>query len=362
MKTVMSYCGSGNAPYLIAVGIAKELGVPVIVNKFFRFGEYIQAKVLRKRFGNDPDIFIDEGSGRILSKIEFSGKYDDFVKRNVRYGEEARRELKDYIRGFEAVSLAGERREFRNPEIRMSVWARFVPDPENTYYVSGALTSEIAKRAPTKVKQIDAFIRYMRSEEKRYKRIFIPETATFSYMKLRKLPQQVSTPPLASRLVNRQRIARKFLYYNLSGATGALDRNTITAAEESGYQLYRSPEARGPGLPAHPSIIFNDRCQGVVARAGWGTLWECQLAGVPILTPAFGRNEDPEIYHNHKTIEKFRLGVIYDKGLTPGDIERAAAMRQSIRELNRRLEKKFGTLDGYKFVARNMKESIASHY
>jgi hypothetical protein len=349
----MTYSGHGHGPYLIAAGVGRELG-SVIINRFPRFGD-LQDKILRKWYGDDPNIFIDEGSGKILAQIDFFGDYRDFVRRNLAHGKEVRKELRDYLRGFEAVSLSGERREFSNPEISISAGARFVPDPEKTFYVFPALTTEMAKRAPSKVDHIEEFISIVRDEEVRYKGVFLPEITTFSYTSIEKLPQEISTPPLTHRLRNDEQLPRS-IYYNLSGASGEQDRDIIRAVQQTNLQLYRAPETDGPGLPAGPSIIFNTNCLAQVARAGWGTIWMCQLAEKPIIAPKFRENDEPEVFHNLRTIEKFGLGVVF-QSLIPEVIDSAVSKIDSIKDLNRQLLRKFGTLDGLQFVAGKIREN-----
>jgi len=352
-KTVMSYSAHGHAPYILAAGLGREIG-NVVVNRFPRYGE-IQEHVLKKHYGKDPNIFIDEGSGRILAQIDFFGDYGDYVARNLRRGEKVRKELKDYLRSFEATSLAGERRTFSNPEISISLGARFVPDPERTFYVYPALTTEVAKRAPFQVKGVEEFVRVVHGEEIMYKRIFLPQITTFSYTSIEKLPQEVSTPPLTHMLKDEQEIPEGSVYYNLSGATGALDAEIIRAASRTNLRLYRAPEIDGPGIPTGPAIIFNKNCIGQIARAGWGTIWMCQLAGKPIMAPEFRENDDPEIFHNNKTVQSLGLGVIFES-ISQEVIERAVATTTKIKELNNQLLRTFGTLDGIEFVAQKMQE------
>ena len=351
-NAIMTYSAHGHGPYLIAAGVGREIG-PVIINHFPRYGN-VQLEILKKRYGKDPNIFMDRGSGEILSQIDFFGDYRDFIRRNNRYGERVRKELADHLRSFEAVSLAGEKRLFKSPKLSISAGARFVPFPEKTCYVYPALMSTIAKYSPFEIDGIDKFVEALEVEESCYERIFIPEINPFSYTSIKRLKREISVPPLSHMLENYENIP-KSIYYNISGATDRQNEEIIRAVKKTDLQIYKATEAIGPGIPAHPSIVFNKNCIAQLARAGWGTLWMGQLAEKPIIAPPFKENDDPEIYYNIKTVEKFGLGVIFDK-LTAKIIADALTKVDRIKRLNRKLLKKFGTLDGLSYVANQIRE------
>lgn len=347
MKTIITYSAHGHGPYLMAAGIGRELGF-AIVNGFPRFRD-IQEAVLKKWYGNDSNIFIDNGSGDILSRIDFFGNYRDFVKRNLSYGEDVREELRDYVRGFDAVSLTGKKKTFKNPSIRISVGARFVPEPEKTFFAFPALTSQVANWSPFGFKRLHEFASVAQKEEKSYKIIFMPEPNAFSYTRRKKLPREISVPPLTHALKSNIRL-RKSVFYNLSGATDLQDSRVIDAARQTQLQLYKSIGSEGPGLPKGPEVVFNKSCMAQVARSGWGTIWMCILARKPIITPAFVANDDPEMFHNQKTIEKLDIGVVFKK-INHSVMENAIGKVASIKKVRTSLLRKYGTLNGLHYVA-----------
>jgi len=352
MKTVFSHCASGHEPYLIAAGVGKQIG-EVVVPQFPTYKA--QPQILADWYGKDPKIFLDQTAGQITDKLGYHGDYREFIKINLREGENVKKELIEHLRDFEAVSLTGTKKQFKNPEIGVSIGAvTYVPHLEKTHFIYPCTNSEIVDQSPYHIEGKEEFVKIARKEEEQYKRVFIPEINTFSYKSREMLHNEVSTPPLKGSLINQQNI-EKGIFYNISGTGSELNTAVLDAVKKSNLVVYKPSFADGPGIKSNPDVIFNSNCIAMVARAGWGTMWMCQRAEKPIIAPAFKENDDPETYHNNITIEKVGLGVVFDD-FDPSVIERALARTEIIKGLNKQLEMKFGTLDGLQYVAQKIQE------
>ena len=176
MPTLFVNMSHGNEPYILAASIGVGLGEVVIPEIYSER----QSAILRHWVGDNPSVYLDRKAGEILGRILFRGKYQDYVKRVVNNHKEVRDELKDHLRDFEAVSLTGERKRFKSPDIELNVGSP-ISTGRRSFYVFPGVHSEYAKRSPIKVDYIDDFIRIAEETEYDQQTIFIPEVNTFSY-------------------------------------------------------------------------------------------------------------------------------------------------------------------------------------
>lgn len=352
MPTLFTNIAHGNEPYILAASIGVGLGEIVIPEIY----PVRQAEILRRWVGDNPNVYLDRRSGEILDRILFRGNYQDYVKRVVDNHKEVRDELNDHLRDFEAVSLRGERKRFKSPEIELNIGSP-ISTGRRSFYVFPGMCSEYAKRSPIKVDYIDDFIRIAEETEYDQQTIFIPEINTFSYLQREPNKKEIPTPPL-KRLRYHNAQIRPGIFVTLPGSMVLADE-LVKASESVGMEVYHFPQdSRLPGtiVDTH-EVIFNPNILAVLARSGWGTLWLCQLAEKPIITPDWRETDDTEIYHNNRTVEELGLGVVY-QDFTGDAIQTALTKVDKIRQLNRMLFDMFGTLDGIGFVQEKIREAL----
>ncbi len=350
-KVVAAYCSHGHAPYILAAAVGKQMG-NVIVPYFEEYRN--QCEILRYWVGSDR-VYLDANLGELLSRVSFKGDYRDFIFRNVRYGKDIREEIRSYEEsGFDTFSLDGKKRHFDMANVRLSLGARNLPFPERTYYIFPALGSETAERCPYEVKDREAFIEIVRREEEKYRAILIPEANTFSYTTRQRMPMEVSVPPLALAFSSDEVLEADGVYYSLSGTGSGLNREVIKAVEAAqrlNLVVYKPKELELQyGIDAGAKAMLDSHVIAVIARAGFGTLWNLQVAERPIIAPEFKEGDDPEVYHNNKTVTALGLGVVFDS--FDEDVLRNAMRKPvCISALNRHIVEKYGSLDGIEYAA-----------
>ncbi len=353
MTTLFAAISYGNEPYILAASIGTGLG-EVVIPEIYP-GE---REILRRWVGDDPRIYLDPVSGIILSRVHFRDDYKNYIQRVLTDGKSVEDDLSHHLRDFEAVSLTGERKRFRDPEIELNIGLPISTHRRRSFYVFPGLISEYAQKSPVDTAGEESFIKCAQEIERSHRLIFIPEVNAFSYLGRGPGEREVYTPPLKRRGKHSEQIDEG-IFLTLPGSRVLAD-DLSRAAKKANMHIYHLPENEG-GLPGttveNHEIIFNPNIKVVLARAGWGTLWLCQVAEKPIMTPIWKQNDDPEIGHNNQTIKKLGLGVVYEE-FSDTTIREALTKVDKIKELNGRLLEKFGTLDGIGFVQERIRSSL----
>jgi len=356
MRTLFANLAHGNEPYILAANIGNALGdvvIPLIYPDR-------QEKILREWVGNSKHVYLDRGSGDILSRIIFHGNYQDYINRILREGKSVKAELTEYLKDFEAISLAGEKKRFKQPKIELNIGSPLSLEKTKSFYIFPGLISEYAANSPVNVEGLKDFITLAKDTEEKHKMIFIPEINSFSYKRRGRGKKEVSTPPLKRKGYNNDPIERGILV-TLPGSL--VYKDELCRAAEKTRKIYHlaGDDLPGEPLPAHTTheIFFNPNIVAVLAKAGWGTLWLCQVGEKPIIAPAWRETDDLETYHNNQTVEALGLGIIY-KEFTEDLIQQAITKVDRIKQLNRELYEMFGhfTWDGISFVQEEIKEYI----
>jgi len=356
MKTFFANMSHGNEPYVLAANVGISLG-DVIIPQIYHEK---QRQILKRWFGSNPRIYLDRRGGNILRPLLFDGDYASYINRVVRYKKALKRKLERHLKNFEAVSLTGEKKSFANPDVELNIGSPFRTSARQSFYIFPGLLSEYAENCPVKVENIGAFIDFARENEAGHEKIFIPEINSFSYRKRKPKKNEISTPPLKRKGNHKERINQAILVTLPGAATPHSELIGLAGdIQKYGFDTYRLAEdtkLHGKVAETH-EIIFNPNLKAVLARAGWGTLWLCQVAEKPIITPCWKQTDDPEIYHNNLTIKELGLGVVY-KNFGGKVIAEALSKVGKIKELNKGLFDKFGTLDGISFVQQKIKEML----
>lgn len=352
MKTIFVNIAHGNEPYILGGSIGYGLGEVIIPNIY----KNRQLEILKRWVGNNPGVYLDDVSGSIIDKILFHGDYADYISRVVANKKTVENELDYHLKDFEAVSLTGKRKRFRKIDIEINAGSP-ISTRYRSFYVFPGLHSEYASNSIIKYENVDSFVASVKETEERQQKIFIPKINSFSYFDRAPVKNEISTPPLKSKSTNNQKIERGILV-SLPGSM-VMAKELIEASKSSEVTIYHmAQDNRLPGFVTdNHEIIFNPNIMAVLARSGWGTLWLCQVAEKPIMCPIWKSTDDPEIYHNNITVEKFGLGVIYEK-FNSDVLRKALSKADSIKRLNESLYDEFGTLDGIRFVQEKISSDL----
>lgn len=360
-RTIVGITDSGFEPMFLTYGLGHSFG-DVVVPHFY--GNVQRNIAKRERFEN---FYLDPNLAEILRPVIFNNNFEEYFKSNLEKHDNVEKELKDYLRSFEAVSLDDRIKTFELPDIEINVGSMLSYKPESGYYVYPAVQSDLLKFLPEmyedlnsplpfELSDINELAAIARKTEESYRIVFIPEINSFSYTATSKLRNEVSTPPLKRRVENNMDIPRS-IYVNISGhETRAED--IIEAAKKVKMNVYSPQEQTNThGNKGPPSLIFNRNVKAVIARVGWGTLWMCQIAEKPIITPEYEIGDHPEVYHNNETVKELGLGAVY-KEFDSTLLRNALRKPHTIKKVNDKILKKFGTLEGLDFVEETIRNDL----
>jgi UDP-N-acetylglucosamine:LPS N-acetylglucosamine transferase len=106
--------------------------------------------------------------------------------------------------------------------------------------------------------------------------------------------------------------------------------------------------------------IFGDPLlKGVIARGGWGSIWECLANNKPIALARTMYEEDPEMGHTQKTMAALGLAAILDGAADTFLINSTREKIISAMKRERAADlKEFGNYanDGYGYIASKIHE------
>ena len=94
----------------------------------------------------------------------------------------------------------------------------------------------------------------------------------------------------------------------------------------------------------------NSNIVAVLARGGWGTIWQAIVNQKPIGVLEASPEDDPEIFHNARSVHDARIGTIINSNVEPliGALPRYLSAIQEQLELDK---KNFGKIDGIEFTS-----------
>ncbi|HLC19642.1 MAG TPA: hypothetical protein VJK72_01900 [Candidatus Nanoarchaeia archaeon] len=341
MQFIFANGNHGNAPVVMAVGISQliasqnaaatgedwQIIVPEIYGR--------EGKILAEEQLLDRRVVIDRELGRLLKQLFYTGgdfnDQMDALIANRASVEKAVREHLDKMYGKMGLEVNC------GAYVTADCENYFVfPTTHTKLYQRTLQTPELMQRFD--MSKLERLTEMMSEVDNRFEKIFIPEYNPYSFDKKQRTGEkEISTPPLARHQPrNNDEIPKGLIYCMLPG-TGAEYDAILRKAHgyrEAGRPVavqkwHTGPEFEG-FLKLHPQVISNPNVERVISRAGWGTIWLCQVTGKELEHVPYSLYE-PEVYFNAKTLNEVPM--------------RDATLNQLV---------KFNTLDGIAYVAKNI--------
>ena len=344
----------------------------------------ISVILLNEIFANSPvrgHVWLSPKFGEILGRFGFSS--DDYVDR-LRFIASKRRDAEYELiaslkSGLGSYNLANPKAKQRinagnilcginhNPILR--------PCTDNSFPMfctSIGLFSEILRHAEEIIprykdkaikKIVDACIKEAKLIEDSQALIMVAEPSALSYRKFRKNNRIIGMPPFARTLAESKEVLKQGVYLNISGIE-PVQKQIVSLAKpflDAGYAVYYPPSYKQGikgGIAKAPvengmSIFSNPAIIAAIGRMGWGSVWASMMNGSPFITYEYDDKEDPEMHHNVKTLEQIGLGIVMKKGDNPKSVMvKALALRPNIGGYISMLQKKYGTLYGIEYAAK----------
>lgn len=392
---------AGNEPFLLAVAVAKKIN-EILKKKGVQPGKIVvpatapNVKTILENEHRDDlgDVFLDLAYGQIVQKtLATQGNFRAHMEHVLGSHKQVDREIQQRFNknagSFDTYSFASAKNNVPLDTanvVTLDIAARFcLKDASSSHFIFPTLISELmeaTREAKLGFDESDIvnFSKIMFELEKCYTNVFISKLGTLSGTHLSIVPDSSSieqryrtlstqqatvngrtriyTPGMGrGDLVDTSVLGADSVYAMFSGTGSAIsETRTLAGAMVDEGQSVLVPEwVRDiPGSKSMtPSMIFDPRVKGVLARSGWGTLWKTMRAGKPFIAIPYRDGDDPEIFFNDKTVKRMGLG-----GVLKPDMMSPAAVQNLIRstapnlaEINRLTVEEFGTTDGVTYVA-----------
>jgi len=333
-----------------------------------------QKRILEEEFGavirkHPEEILLDKKLGGILDSVFYVGEegFDGSLKRFVDRGESANKKIADYFKkGLCVETFGGEKFEIKKEYLAFELnrCPRVYYPLESSYYTGFGYSSEILDKAS----KLDLGINkeLMKESAKLFKKIegkssvhFISGPGVFfshDYKKRKKT--EIDVPPTLNwPLEENMEKIKKGIYVTVSGISGL--ESLYAGVKNMGLEVYSNrPNVLGFGTKKSPNLISNKNIKFHFARTGWGSVWQSQFSGVPLITMPYKKGDDPEIYFNNKTLEALGLAKIY-KGESAEELfDYTESFKKNVGEMNAFLMKKYDTLNGNDIIAREILKDL----
>ncbi|MBL7051548.1 MAG: hypothetical protein ISS01_00500 [Nanoarchaeota archaeon] len=330
----------GNAPFIIGTHIAleveRQLGKEAEIVVPHINGE--RQEIILKDLGIEDKVKLDQGLKEFYDPLLMKAYgFDEHVRNLLGFRKSAEENIRRYLD-----------ENYGGFDLEINYGAKIVTEAEKSYYAFPAIFSEILMRSANNKflsnifndRRLRACSNIMKEVEENFRFMFIPDYHTFSYIERIPFEKEIKTPP-------QQPLVRKFegdvpensMYFMLSG-TGSDIESILEKAREFRKEGFNSI------IPSwydteefqkmNPRVISHSNVVQLYGRAGFGFIWDAQQVGKRVIHHPYGHGDDAEIYHNIKSLGSIDL-------LEATEIQR----------------KKFGDMDGIKYIASRIVEDLA---
>jgi hypothetical protein len=351
----------GNAPYLLGAKIAHDCGWDMLIPDFY--GE-VQLQILKSEF---PDylngIFLSKELGNLLLPAlrDASGpvRLDDHTEMFKITSEKIDQSIIELLsKGVKGKALNGTTKILKGFSAALNCGLPVQSHISPTYFVFTGKMSEIYRLSDYKSRNTVWLSDLWTKLEQTFQKIFIPQLNALSYLNYDSGGIQF-TPSLGRpyQIDSVHEIEKTILVVPSGTRLNLTDINRlIQSSSIPCITLTNAPSELG--IPRFPSSIWgNPNVIGTLARAGWGTIWQCLLNRKPIGTVPVSSTEDPEISHSVKAIQWSGIGVLLGNSMDP----LLNHMNNYLRNIDHVLEndlKQFGTTDGIGYISNILKMEL----
>lgn len=332
--------GTGNEPYILGSLIASQVVNSLNITGKRRpqilipniYGER-QRRIIGEHLTDTSHIILDEKLGEMCKALIFRDSnyrkhLDDLLEKREEIQKGIRRHIKE---------------EYGLPLIEVNTSGKVTSEAPKVY-VFPVCQGELLKYVAEDRELVEFFgeerVKINRDVFRQYDEDFlmkfIPTFNTLSFDASRvKNSNEIGTPPLKGKPQKNLEDIPESIYCMSSGTGSEVEEivNRGLNAVRRGIKVFAPYHLNVPEFEKRdPSIITNDNIRKVIARAGWGTIWSCQMAGVDLEVVPYTKGDDPEVYFNIQTLKN-----------------------NSLREATQQQRALFGDdMDGISFVAREI--------
>lgn len=385
ISTLLAITSHGNAPYLMAARLAYSLSAKVVIPLYY--GE-TQKKILREEIRNaEKFVYLSPELGDLfrplLLDVQNGMSFADWGAHlsqadNFNGVQQVENRLQEMLRnGIPATRLDGEdARRFTVEDFSAVINTTLpvrVPVYAHYFFFTARLSSlygtapdgEQDQQTQQAVEKLQPYARLWERVEDTFALMFTPRIHALSYRNSSD-PKTILTPPYAYRRRDSHMLPEQSLLFLPSGTrTDVSKLNLMAESVPDGYQKLVlsgiTPEDFSPEkFERVKAQVFSDpKLVAVIARGGWGTVWECLQNAKPLGVVKTTYVDDPEIGHTQVTLEKMGIGKVLNGSLKDFlEPENLATMKEEILRQRRIDSQNFNELaeDGIAYIAGHIRE------
>ncbi len=386
---LLALTSHGNAPYLMVTRLARALGnVQVVIPDYY--GDPQRKILMEEMPGCESQVYLSRELGELLSPLLLEGEsgksFSEFGENladpaNPKSITAIENSLGALLRnGFAAISMDGRSSSRFSLSDFAGVLNTTLPLrvnlPVHVFFFTAWMSDlygilpqgDVSKESKEALEKLETFADLWRRVESTYSHSFIPRIHALSYRK-DKIKGVIHTPPLAFKRPIVNKLQQKSILFIPSGTrTDVHSLNRLAKQLPERYHRLVLGHLRNHGdfsaeqfSRVNGSVFGDTNLSGVVARGGWGTIWECLANIKPLAVSRMTYAEDPEMGHTQVTLEKVGLGLVVDGSILPFlEPDRLQQISQSIQQVREEDKQIFGSWadDGIGFIAHTLRSLL----
>ena len=385
MIAILTNFGAGFGPFVRTLDLAREIRSDL--KKELR--EYIaivvpwvygdtQKRIIQEEVANNTEllnsIFLSKDLGDCLKSLLFNGNhFNQTLTAIINQYEKQTQKLNSLLKStLQVVNLADEVKWLAGSSIRLEVSRNpVISTPiEYAYYTSIGYSTETLQQllieqelGSIDYSLIEKALPSVQKLESDFRIHFQPKLNSLSFKQESSslFPSEVTTPPLLRKPAHCSLSIDKGIYVSLSGISG------LNSLYEEAMQLQVKKYANynydglSPDCILPPSVVSHHSITGIFARAAWNTIWLSNLTQTPLICPEYTEGDNPEIFFNLKTIQKYDLAYTWrreENSLLDIVNSVAKGKEKTMKKVYRDMKEQFGTLDGIEFCSKRISEDF----
>ena len=157
-------------------------------------------------------------------------------------------------------------------------------------------------------------------------------------------------------LKNRKQKYKNILYIYFSGTNITEKTSVIKYLKEkipTKFTVFTNKTNMFQNSIYHEPLFNESTFEVVIARAGWGLVWNCLILSIPLVILPPNKYDDPEINLNYQTIIKLNLALSINELDSPNLEDKLNNLKTNMNNYKKQLIRNFGTLSGADFIAKH---------
>jgi hypothetical protein len=347
----------GHAPYLLGVRLLKNVADEILLPDFYGA---TQQRILREEFPADADrIFLSPQLGALLKPLlldqAFTPDVDSF-SRSVRENfATTSRALDTLCRdGIPAVSLHNQPKKFSRFDLALNTGLPVLSPLRPVFFAFVGRMSAIYELSPYQSADIRTLAETWKLIEATFACMYVPRLNSLSYLDYD--PSGITfTPPFARPYPRDDTAIPHGATLVIASGTG-LDVEKLlqlAASHPADYVTFSGSPECVPFARVPSAVWGNGSLSAVLARSGFGSIWQAQVNQKPIGVVRPHPQDDPEVFHNAKAVEWSGIGAALDESVMPlvDGLARFSENLKAQMEIDLGM---FGTMNGIEYASAHL--------